>query len=184
MSIKQLNLKQEDAEVLYDVYERTLATLTEAEGVLWSLPKTPEREDYIRAYIGVIADVAGKLRAPVVLQYPQLDTHVPDESSDLLLEPHEQEAVNNLTPDQVQRIDAALLADCACSWRKVARVVGSAMMELSKELPGIPDSYYATRVVSLVDQGLLESQGNLEHMRYSEVRLTDPGTASIGSVDN
>lgn len=174
MSITQLNLKHEDAEVLYEVYERALATLAEAEDVLWRLPKSPERDDYFRAYCGVVGDVLWKLRAPVVLQYPHLDTHVPEEESDLLLEPEEQEVVNALTPDQVERIDAALLSDCVRHWRKVARVVGTAMMQLAEELPCVPDSYYATRIVSLVDRRILESQGNLEHMRYSEVRLPNP----------
>lgn len=166
-------MKQEDAAFLYEVYERVLGVLSESEAVLWDLPKGPERDDYIHAYGGIVTDVLCKLRAPLVRQYPELDTTGPEGPSDLLMEPDEQEAVDRLTSDQVQRIDTALLADCASSWRKVARVVGTAMMHLSAELPEIPDSYYATRIVSLVQLGVLESQGNLEYMRYSEVRLAE-----------
>ena len=43
--------------------------------------------------------------------------------------------------------------------------------ELSERFPNIPDIYYAQRVRRLVAVGELESQGNLEYMRYSEVRL-------------
>ena len=69
-------------------------------------------------------------------------------------------------------IDRLLLAQSATTWRKVARIVGMTIGELSERFPNIPDVYYAQRVRRLVAVGELESQGNLEYMRYSEVRLT------------
>lgn len=174
MSIKSLKMTQDDATFLYEVYERVLGVLSESEAVLWDLPKGIERDEYIHAYGGIVTDVLCKLRAPLVRQYPELDKTGPTGPPDLLMEPDRQEVVDRLTSEQVQQIDAALLADCASTWRKVARVVGTAMMHLSEDLPEIPDSYYAIRIVSLVKRGLLESQGNLEYMRYSEVRLAEP----------
>ena len=53
----------------------------------------------------------------------------------------------------------------------VAVIVGLAMMEPSARVPGLPDLYYAQRVKSLVEKGLLLAEGNLSSMRYSEVRL-------------
>ena len=44
-------------------------------------------------------------------------------------------------------------------------------VELSERIPDVPDIYYAQRVRRLVAVGELESQGNLEYMGYSEVRL-------------
>jgi hypothetical protein len=35
----------------------------------------------------------------------------------------------------------------------------------------VPDVFYSQRAKALVENGLLESQGNLDFMRYSEVRL-------------
>ena len=72
---------------------------------------------------------------------------------------------------EVQEIDAALLAECTASWRKVARVVGEVMLHHSERFPEISDGYFATRVAFLVSEGLLDSQGNLGYMRFSEVRL-------------
>ena len=47
------------------------------------------------------------------------------------------------------------------------------------ELPvDVPDGYYAQRVALLVDSGKLESQGNLEYMRFSEVRLAGSQSAA------
>lgn len=78
--------------------------------------------------------------------------------------------VEKFTDEEVQAIDNALLANCCDRWRKVARVVGTTMMELPNRVEGIPDIYYSQRVRKLVVTGLLESQGNLSYMRYSEVR--------------
>jgi hypothetical protein len=80
--------------------------------------------------------------------------------------------INRLTPDQVKKIDEVLLANAAPQWRKVASVVGTAMMRLREEYPGLPDVYYSRRVAALVVTGKLQSQGNLRRMRFSEVRLS------------
>lgn len=79
--------------------------------------------------------------------------------------------VNCLNEKDIVEIDNALLESASNDWRKVARVVGGAMLELPERVPGIPDIYYAERVKELVNKGLLESQGNLQYMRYSEVRI-------------
>ena len=80
--------------------------------------------------------------------------------------------INKLTPDQIKRIDEVLLAHSAPQWRKVARVVGSAMMQMRGEYPGLPDVYYSGRIAELVNAGKLQSQGNLRRMRFSEVRIS------------
>ena len=80
--------------------------------------------------------------------------------------------IKKLTPDQVARIDEVLLANVAPQWRKVARVVGFAMMQLKGEHPGLPDVYYSGRIAELVNAGKLQSQGNLRRMRFSEVRVS------------
>lgn len=97
-----------------------------------------------------------------------MDSHdvVPDRD----LTPDQVELVEQLTNDEVQAIDNALLANCCESWRKVARVVGTTMTELPNRVEGIPDVYYSQRVRKLVEAELLEAQGNLSYMRYSEVR--------------
>lgn len=166
-------MKQEQAAALYEIYERALAVLYEAEPVIQALPDDDERLSAFRSYGQVIVKVLSSLRAPLVLEYPALDTSSPTEDEpDTLLDPEEQELVDRLTLDQIQRIDAQLLADCVAGrWRKSARIVGTAWLALSKELPDVPVGYYAQRVIALVEAGSLEAQGNLHYMRFSEVRL-------------
>jgi len=79
--------------------------------------------------------------------------------------------VSKLSQEDLWDIDREILARSARSWRKVARVVGEAIGELSMRIPDVPDIYYAQRVRHLVEVGKLESQGNLKFMRYGEVRL-------------
>ena len=78
--------------------------------------------------------------------------------------------VKQLTADEVKTIDHALFSNTSSKWRKVARVVGTTMMELPCRVEGVPDIYYSQRVKYLVSEGLLESQGDLSCMRHSEVR--------------
>ncbi len=87
------------------------------------------------------------------------------------LSPAEWRKLLRLTRLRVARIDDALLAQTSPQWRKVARVVGMALIKGPRRIAGVPDLYYAQRVRILVRRGLLQAQGNLNAMRYSEVRL-------------
>jgi hypothetical protein len=89
--------------------------------------------------------------------------------------PAQEAAVARLSPAKIAALDAALLYNTSGRWRKLAMVIAK-MWDHAEHVEGIPDSFYAIRVRSLVERGLLESQGNLDYMRFSEVRR--PSTAS------
>lgn len=92
------------------------------------------------------------------------------------LSAEEQSVVVRLTDAELQVIDAAILANSSDHWLKVARVVLWAEKELSDRFPGLTYIFYAQRLIHLAERGRLESQGNLEYMRFSEVRIpTQPG---------
>jgi Protein of unknown function len=76
-----------------------------------------------------------------------------------------------LTIEQVNEIDNAILSAAKTHGRKVAMIVGLVMMNSPNRISGIPDIFYAQRVKVLVSKGLLLSDGNLDYMRFSEVRL-------------
>jgi len=90
---------------------------------------------------------------------------------DNTLTPEQLTLVEMLSDTEIEAIDNALLANTSVHWRKVARVVSATMLELPIRVEGIPDSYYSQRIQKLVNDGLLESQGNLSYMRYSEIRI-------------
>ena len=87
------------------------------------------------------------------------------------LTPEQRKLVEKLSDAEILAIDDALLSNTSSQWRKVARVIGTTMNQLPSRVTGIPDSYYSQRIKKLVKDGLLESQGDLSYMRYSEIRL-------------
>ena len=166
-----LSIKRELAARLYEIYERALGVLGEAEPTIFDGLEGEAREAYIDAHSSVITDILWKLRAPLVIQYRDLDTHRHEGPPDTLLEADEQAVADSLTPAQVERIDAILLGECARSARKVARIIGNTWVELRDELPDVPIGFYAQRVKTIAEAGTLEWRGNLDHTRFCEVRL-------------
>jgi hypothetical protein len=81
--------------------------------------------------------------------------------------------IDSLTPAELQRIDDALMSGASTQFRKVARVVGIAMTVTKNPNKRIPDDFYASRVRKLVEDGRLIAEGNLDYMRYSEVKLPE-----------
>jgi hypothetical protein len=86
----------------------------------------------------------------------------------------EQARIDNLTAEHIQMIDVAVIANASNQWRKVARVIGSAMEARSNTVPPVPDIFYSQRVRQLAAAGKLEWRGNLDYMRFNEIRL--PGS--------
>ena len=93
-----------------------------------------------------------------------------DDIYDAELSPSEGARVAKLSQAELALIDAALFSQVSDDWRKVARVVGMAMLSMPDRLSEVPDVFFAKRVGLLVELGRLESQGDLRRMRFSEVR--------------
>jgi hypothetical protein len=96
-----------------------------------------------------------------------------EKKPDRPLTPEQEAQARLLTPAQLQRIDECLLSHVSHQFRKVAYVIGQTMKEINNEFPGIPDVFYGLRIKHLADSGAIESAGNLDRMRFSEIRLPD-----------
>ena len=83
------------------------------------------------------------------------------------------ELISTLSEKEIKNIDQVIYSHTSSSWKKMARVAGSAVLELKDNYKGVPDLYFAQRIRRMVNEGALEYQGNLESMRYSEVRRVD-----------
>ena len=81
------------------------------------------------------------------------------------------EIINCLTAEQLFEIDALILGFAGKQYRKVAMIVAMTMSALDERFSGIPDVFFSSRIKRLVKLKKLESEGNLDYMRYSEVRL-------------
>ena len=95
---------------------------------------------------------------------------------DRSMTPDEEARAHSLKPAELQRIDTVLLSHTTDRRKKVAMVVVETMRELSGEFPNLPDVFYAQRIKSLAKSGMIESAGNLDRMRFSEIRLAGPKT--------
>jgi hypothetical protein len=88
------------------------------------------------------------------------------------MNPEHEAKARLLTPADLQRIDESLLSNASRQWHKVARIIGRTMMELGNQFD-LPDVFFSTRIKHLVASGALEAVGNLNRMRFSEVRIPD-----------
>ena len=89
------------------------------------------------------------------------------------LSAEEQSAVAKLIDTDLHVIDTAILANSSNRWLKVARVVWNTQDALRSRYPDLSYIFYSQRLIQLVEDGRLESQGNLEYMRFSEVRIRE-----------
>ncbi len=85
--------------------------------------------------------------------------------------PEERARIAQLSDAEIRAIDEVLLSNACHQWRKFARVVATTMRDLEDRIQGVSYLFYSQRVRKLVEDGRLESQGNLAYMRFSEVRL-------------
>jgi len=106
-----------------------------------------------------------------------------DEDQDRELTDQEEQLIAGLPAELITRIDDALLAKATHRFQKVARIIVEVMQSFSDRPSGIPDVYYAQRIAKLVEAGLLESQGNLRRMRFSEVRRPSPRLSASQVAD-
>ena len=146
--------------------------LDQAANEIRDLPLEPAKK-HIRLVGEALTNIF-QVQSQIYQQIPELqtdflkeETPVPD--SDLTNE--EKLSVDELGFEEIQEIDNILLSHAHSNWRKVAMLVGFTMRTLENRKRGIPDIFYAQRVRKLVEEGRLESQGNLQYMRFSEVRL-------------
>ncbi len=72
-----------------------------------------------------------------------------------------------------EKIDQMIMSIVNERWQKVAMVVATVLLDGGEEFYSVDDISVAERVAALVEEGKLESQGDLSEMRYSEVRLAN-----------
>ena len=172
-------MDRDTAQKLLAACEQTAAGLAAAEEAVRGVDDQTERSELLGSLATVTAHLFSGIRASVVRQHPDLVAVEAPGEPDVFLDEGEQQAVASLEPEQVVRIDQALLQSCSTQWRKVARVVGATQSALAGEFPELPAGFCAQRIAELVACGHLESQGSLQHMRFSEVRVArrQPGAA-------
>lgn len=77
----------------------------------------------------------------------------------------------SLTEADLRTIDECILSNITPQFRKTAKVVALTLRALGDRFPELTDATYCDRIKHLAAAGLIEAAGNLNRMRFSEVRL-------------
>ena len=68
-------------------------------------------------------------------------------------------------------IDKLIFLHLTEKWKKVSYVVGKVLIEGGEELKELKDHNVAERIQLLADSNKIEVRGNIEEMRFSEIRI-------------
>lgn len=129
-------------------------------------------EEYSIGKLGRAIGLIREFQAPILEKNPSLKPPPPEDYIPAPPLTKEQLAlINTLNEVELNKIDQIILSNADQHWRKVARIVGRTMQELPENMQKIPENYYPQRLTHLVEEGKLESKGDLAYMRYSEVRI-------------
>lgn len=124
-------------------------------------------EELVRA-MGIVR----KFQEPLFTKYPEYKPPpVWADALDPCFTAAEKAAVAQLSKTEIQHIDDALLSYANCRFQKVAMIVAEFMAQSTLHKADIPDLFYAMRIEALVGKQRLVHQGNLQYMRYCEVKL-------------
>ena len=136
------------------------------------LSREGSQELYQIGKLGRSIGLLEEFQAPIFEKYPEL---MPAAARQERVEPRltdeQKEFVSKLSEEQLKNIDNALLSYANKRFQKVAMIVAMFIAESNLHSSEIPDVFYAQRIAELSNKGLLESQGNLKLMRFSEVRI-------------
>ena len=103
-----------------------------------------------------------------------------DLREDRPMDPYEQARAASLTEADLRTIDECILSNITPQFRKTAKVVALTLRALGDRFPELTDATYCDRIKHLAAAGLIEAAGNLNRMRFSEVRRSGgmPGRES------
>jgi hypothetical protein len=79
--------------------------------------------------------------------------------------------IDELTPDAIGQIDAALRSLATTKPKKVAAIIRRVMEHSPAHVPGLPDYFYLERLCLLVESGVLKLVGDMEDPMKGEVCL-------------
>ena len=136
------------------------------------LSREDDNESYQVGTLGRSIGLIREFQRPFFEKHPEFKPAPPwlNEPEPCLSE-EQKSSISRLSLEKLEEIDRILLSYANEQFQKVAKIVGLFMMRSDLHLSGVPDIFYAQRIEALANNGLLEYQGNLKFMRYSEVRI-------------
>lgn len=151
--------------------ESLLNTISEAKEELRSAIFEAMELSYSVGEIGRAIGLLSEFENQIFERHPGLKPAPPYENEPVPELTEEQlKSISELTPEKVKEIDAALFSYLSYTFQKVAKIVGLFMTKSGLHEKDIPDIFYAQRIEEMANNNQFEHQGDLKHMRFSEVR--------------
>ena len=158
-------------ESLIKLLAEVIEKLELAMGETFKLSQIDASGKYNIVDLGMALGLIRKFQKPIFEKRPDLKPSPPkDWAPDPELNAEQLKFISNLPAEKIKEIDIALMSHADVRYLKVAFIVGKVICDKKVHVEGIPDIFYAERIRKFVKRGLLESQGDLRCMRYSEVR--------------
>jgi hypothetical protein len=143
--------------------------LISAAKVVSAMDVGDERSHQVRLIATLLLGQPEELRRSAVAICPDIEFAKPIPDTDLNGE--ELGATSALTASDVSIIDDAIVLNTTSSWQSVVRVIGYTIVDLRSQIPNVPLGFYAKRVKHLTSAGLIQSDGDLDFVRLSKIRL-------------
>ena len=135
----------------------------------------PEYESnlYSFGHIGRASGLLKEFQEPIFDRSPHLRPQPPiDYVPDRKMNKEEIDFTSKLSIQKLNYIDELLLEVSTNQYKKVSIIIAYILNNPNIHIKGIPDIFYIQRIKLLVNNGLLQSQGNLDSIRFSEIKLS------------
>jgi len=153
--------------LLTEALEKLDAAMNEISGRSDEDPEVCQKLGRIGRAVGLIREI----QKPIFTKHPELRPPPPAEYiPDPDMTEEEVQATSQLSSDELHSIDEAILLETGDRYLKVARIVARAANNWAGPTESVPLVFYVERIRRLVKEGVLEIQGDLRYMRFSEVR--------------
>lgn len=164
-------MERKVAEEIFAACERALSSLTELETAISRISDTEEQQRLMNALSLSITEVLCGVRAPVVIQYRDIEPFDAEDAEPYEPTAEETELMRAAPKDVELAVDVMIVEACTSRWQKVAKIVGNLIPQLEQASTDMPFAYIQARMDRLEDSGKVEIAGNVWAMRYSEIRL-------------
>jgi Protein of unknown function len=143
--------------------------LNDAAEIISQIPLEPKKDNLMR--LGEAFGNIAFIERQIYKIKPELE-QADDIEPDSALSSDELTAIKRLSTEELKTVDSFIIENCKKEYRKVAMVAGTAFLHFKDIFTDLSPIFYSERIKILVSAGILESEGNLNYMRYSEIRLS------------
>ncbi len=143
--------------------------------VLEKISNSPKeiRKLYPIGTIGRASGLLSEFQESIFQRNPEFKPPISkDNTQNTKMTNEQKEFINHISKEKLQEIDNTILSLVKDDYVKVARVIADIYSNRDMHIDGVNDILYLERIKLMVKKGLLEAQGDLNSIRFSEIKLS------------